>query len=65
MYNNVVICGGTSKLKGFAERFEKELKKVAHKEIEHIKLGGDEKTRHISGWVGGSTLASHSTFKCN
>ena len=62
LYNNIVLAGGTTLMKRFPERFDYELRKFAR---------GDAKTdinisaalhRKYAAWVGGSMLASFSTF---
>ena len=62
LYNNIVLAGGTTLMKRFPERFDYELRKLA---------AGSAKTdinisaalhRKYAAWVGGSMLASFSTF---
>jgi actin len=62
LFNNIVLAGGTTMLPGYKERFEHELIQLA---------GGGLKTdvnvtadlhRKYASWIGGSMIASLSTF---
>lgn len=63
MLGNIVLSGGTSMMKGFYERFDREIKgKLDHLATEHeIKVHADSFRQHAA-WIGGSMLASLSTF---
>lgn len=59
--SNVVLSGGSTMLKGFVERFEKELS-FYHCDVKLI----CEKDRELNSWLGGSLMASlpdyHNSF---
>jgi actin len=63
LYNNIVLAGGTSVMPGFRERFEDEILKLAeHSARTDINVFADLHRRHAA-WIGGSMVASFSTFK--
>ncbi|CAL8120946.1 unnamed protein product [Orchesella dallaii] len=55
----VVLCGGTTFLPGMVERFQREVDKLLEYNVK-IKAQPD---RNVMAWVGGSVLASLSTFQ--
>lgn len=61
LYSNVVLSGGSTLCKGYGERLLSEIKKVALKDLK-IKIYAPPE-RKYSTWIGGSILASLSTFK--
>lgn len=63
MYGNIVLSGGSSMMKGFLERMEKDLKNRLdfHANAIDIKVHADSFRQHAA-WIGGSMLASLSTF---
>ncbi|CAO3695166.1 unnamed protein product [Rhizopus stolonifer] len=61
LYSNVVLSGGSTLYRGFGDRFLSEIKKLALKDIK-IKIYAPPE-RKYSTWIGGSILASLSTFK--
>ncbi|KAG0764747.1 hypothetical protein G6F57_007877 [Rhizopus arrhizus] len=61
LYSNVVLSGGSTLCKGFGERLLSEIKRLALKDIK-IKIYAPPE-RKYSTWIGGSILASLSTFK--
>lgn len=61
LYSNVVLSGGSTLCRGFGERLLSEVKKLALKDIK-IKIYAPPE-RKYSTWIGGSILASLSTFK--
>ncbi|KAI8322270.1 Actin/actin-like protein [Martensiomyces pterosporus] len=61
LYANVVLSGGTTLTKGFGDRLLAELRRQAVKECK-IKISAPPE-RKYSTWIGGSILASLSTFK--
>ncbi|KAJ2161897.1 centractin- actin- protein of the dynactin complex [Coemansia sp. RSA 552] len=61
LYANVVLSGGTTLTKGFGDRLLAELRKQAIKDTK-IKISAPPE-RKYSTWIGGSILASLSTFK--
>ncbi len=58
--HNVVLSGGTTMFDGIAERLTKELTNMAPASMK-IKVAPPE--RKYSVWIGGSILASLSTFQ--
>jgi actin, other eukaryote len=63
MYENIVLSGGSSMAKGFYERIEKDIKArlELHAPSNDIKIHADSFRQHAA-WIGGSMLASLSTF---
>jgi actin-related protein len=61
LYNNVVMSGGTSMFPGIAERMNKEITALAPPTMK-IKIVAPPE-RKYSVWIGGSILASLSTFQ--
>jgi actin-related protein len=55
---NVVVCGGTTAMTGFAERVQNDLAKLSAKCV-YGQSGAD---RHNSAWIGGSIVASLGAF---
>lgn len=62
LYNNIVLAGGTSMMKGFPERFDHEIRTLAESKNADISVHANLNRRN-SAWIGGSMLASMSTFK--
>jgi len=61
LYGNIVLSGGTTMFEGIAERMEKEVKALAPASMK-IKIVAPPE-RKYSVWIGGSILASLSTFQ--
>lgn len=61
LFSNILLSGGTTLLKGFGDRLLLELKKQVPKESK-VKIYAPPE-RKYSTWIGGSILASLSTFK--
>ncbi|KAJ1856640.1 centractin- actin- protein of the dynactin complex [Coemansia sp. RSA 1822] len=61
LYANVVLSGGTTLTRGFGDRLLAELRKEAVKDCK-IKISAPPE-RKYSTWIGGSILASLSSFK--
>ncbi|KAK9717189.1 centractin- actin- protein of the dynactin complex [Basidiobolus ranarum] len=61
LFSNVVLSGGSTLCKGFGDRLLNEVKKLAVKDTK-IKIFAPPE-RKYSTWIGGSILASLSTFK--
>ncbi|KAF8926964.1 Actin-2, partial [Dissophora ornata] len=61
LYTNIVLSGGSTLCKGFGDRLLHEVRKLALKDIK-IKISAPPE-RKYSTWIGGSILASLSTFK--
>ncbi|XP_029453283.1 actin-like protein 7A [Rhinatrema bivittatum] len=60
MIKNVLLCGGTTMLEGFPQRFQKELTKLSPYEKPLVEVSPDRK---YSVWTGGSILASLKSFQ--
>jgi actin-related protein len=61
LYNNVVLSGGTTMFPGIADRMSKELTALAPSSMKIKVVAPPE--RKYSVWIGGSILASLSTFQ--
>lgn len=61
LFSNVVLSGGTTLCRGFGDRLVGEMRKVAPPDVK-IKIYAPPE-RKYSTWMGGSILASLSTFK--
>jgi actin beta/gamma 1 len=61
LYGNVVLSGGTTMFPGIAERMQKELTNLAPPTMKVKIIAPPE--RKYSVWIGGSILASLSTFQ--
>ena len=63
LYNNIVLAGGSSLMPGFRDRFEDEIIKLGeHSAKTDINVFADLHRKNAA-WIGGSMLASFSTFK--
>lgn len=61
LYNNIVMSGGSTMFKGIANRVQKEIENLAPSSMKIKVVAPPE--RHFSVWIGGSILASLSTFQ--
>jgi len=61
LYKNIVMSGGTTMYQGIPERLEKEMKALAPQGMDIKVIAPPE--RKYSVWIGGSILASLSTFE--
>lgn len=61
LYKNVVLSGGSTLFKGFGDRMLQDLRRLAPKDLKIIITAPPE--RKYSTWIGGSILASLTTFK--
>merc|ERR1711953_1206503 len=61
LYKNIVMSGGTTMYAGIPERLEKEMKALAPQGMDIKVIAPPE--RKYSVWIGGSILASLSTFE--
>lgn len=61
LFDNVVLCGGSSLFNGFAERFESELSQIVEKSAK-INIVAQQ-NRSFSTWIGGSVFASSDDFE--
>ncbi|KAH3757194.1 actin, cytoplasmic 2 [Pelomyxa schiedti] len=61
LYANIVLSGGTSMFPGIADRMQKEMTTLAPTTVKVMVIAPPE--RKYSVWIGGSILASLSTFQ--
>ncbi|KAJ7814432.1 actin 1 [Mycena olivaceomarginata] len=61
LYKNVVLCGGNTLFPGLPERLTKELRKLAPPDVT-VEIHAPRE-RKYSAWMGGSIMASLSTFR--
>lgn len=61
LYNNIVLSGGTTMFPGIADRMSKEITSLAPSAMKIKVVAPPE--RKYSVWIGGSILASLSTFQ--
>ncbi|KAI8597652.1 actin family [Dissophora ornata] len=61
-YGNIVMSGGTTMYPGIADRMQKEITSLAPSRIKVNVVAPEQ--RKYSVWIGGSILASLSTFQC-
>ena len=61
LFANIVLAGGSSMFPGIAERLQKELVALAPSSMKVTVIASDD--RKYSAWIGGSKLASLSTFQ--
>jgi actin-related protein len=64
LFGHIVMCGGTSMMKGFQERIYNEILNIKPNHIsrEELNLPLDS-FRRYSAWIGGSMIGSLSTFQ--
>ena len=63
LYENIVLAGGSTLMPGFRDRFEDEIIRLAeHNAKVDINVYADLHRKNAA-WIGGSMLASFSTFK--
>ena len=60
-YENVILSGGSKMFPGFAVRMKRELEEWTNEDVTVNVIAPPE--RDISAWIGGSILASLSTFR--
>ena len=61
LYANIVLSGGTTMYPGIGDRMREEWKNLAPSTMKILFVAPPE--RKISTWIGGSILASMSTFQ--
>ena len=61
LYTNIVLSGGTTMYSGIADRMQKEITSLAPSAMKIKIIAAPE--RKYSVWIGGSILASLSTFQ--
>ena len=62
LYNNIVLAGGTTLMRNFEDRFDHELRCLAHQDAKTEITVTAALHRKNAAWVGGSMLASFNTF---
>ena len=62
LYNNIVLAGGTTLMKGFTERFDSEIRSLAEQSAKTDINVSAALHRRYAAWIGGSMVASFSTF---
>ncbi|XP_060092344.1 actin-like protein 7A [Heteronotia binoei] len=60
LMSNILLCGGCTTMKGFSDRFQKELSKICSNDKPVLIASPERKT---SVWTGGSILASLKAFQ--
>eukprot|EP01084_Bolivina_argentea_P175439 303819_1 len=63
LYSNIIVIGGNSMFNGFETRFTKECKNIASGSYARMFKAVFSPGRKYSAWIGGSILASLSTFE--
>lgn len=63
LYENIILSGGTTMLRGFPERLEKELKELVPESMKPYVKVIVPPERNYATWIGGSVLSSISTFE--
>ena len=63
LYGNIILSGGTTMFRGMKERLEKEIRKLAPPTMKNKVKVIAPPERKDSVWIGGSILASLSTFQ--
>ena len=63
MFSNIVLSGGSTLFPGFAERLQTEITALAPPTMKVKVITTPPLERKISSWIGGSILASCSTFQ--
>lgn len=61
LYGNIVLSGGSTMFPGIADRFQKEITRISPGTMKIKTIALEE--RQSSSWIGGSILASLSTFQ--
>jgi actin-related protein len=61
LFQNVILSGGTTMMKGFSERVSKQLPDISPQNVKVKVLGGND--RKFLPWVGGSILSSLGSFQ--
>ena len=63
LFNNIVLSGGSTMYPGFADRLQKEISALAPSTIKPSVIALPDLDRKYSVWIGGSIVASLSTFQ--
>ena len=62
LYGNIVLSGGNTMFTGFADRLQKEMMTLAPSSTKVLIKAHNKPGRNLSTWIGGSVLASLTTF---
>lgn len=62
MFQNIVLCGGTTMIKGFSKRIYSQLPFFLENTTTNSLTISDEIHKDLATWIGGSMIASMSTF---
>lgn len=62
LYNNIVLVGGTTLMRGFTDRFDSDIRQFAENSAKTDINVSAALSRKYAAWMGGSMLASFSTF---
>lgn len=62
IFQNIIVCGGTSMTKGFASRIQREINTVYPQNNHEIQVIADSFRKH-SAWIGGSMMGALATFQ--
>jgi len=62
LYNNIVLAGGSTLMRGFTDRFDTEIRQHAESNAKTDINVSAALHRKYAAWIGGSMLASFSTF---
>lgn len=64
LYNNIVLCGGSSMTKGLYERLQLDLDRKCPHHLDRFNFDiRCDSNRYIAAWIGGSMIASITTFQ--
>ena len=60
LFQNIILSGGTTMMKGFQERLQKQLPDISPQNVKVKVIGSND--RRYSPWVGASILSSLGSF---
>lgn len=64
LFNNIVLCGGASMTRGLLERLQLDLDRKCPDHLEKFNFDiRSDSNRNIAAWIGGSMIASITTFQ--
>ena len=61
LFSNIILTGGTTMIKGFNDRVQKQLPEISPQNIRVKVLSSNE--RRFQPWIGGSILSSLGSFQ--
>eukprot|EP01083_Nonionella_stella_P089098 248585_1 len=61
LYQNIVLCGGSTMFKGIEERLRKEMVGLAPQSVGDVHLSASRERKYLA-WMGGAVLVSNPTF---